>query len=138
MARHNEPISSREALLRSKDAIPLRTSLEEAYKSSSEDDRLSDYDIHEWKDDTTNQHDRTRRYKKEYQNSDSPVYAYEKSTKGLVGSRLMRFGRCCSPTRKSLFITFILLGILLAVLTGSGFWVYKHAPEDGVSLSRSY
>ena len=135
MSRYDEPVNSREALLRSKDEIPLRTSLEEAYKSSSEDDGFSDYDSHEWKDRSINLHDKTKRYKKEYSALDSSVYAYEKTTRaGRVGTRLKRIGRYCRPTKRCLFITFVILGLLILLLAGSGFLVYKHAPKDGVNL----
>ena len=135
MARYNELVGSKEALLRSKDDVPLRSSLEEAYKSSSEDEGFSDYDAHKWNDDSISPNNRTKRFEKEYSGLDTPVYAFEKTAKGQAGSRLRRFATCCRPTKRSLLITFITLGTLILLLTGSGFWVYKHAPEDGVCLS---
>ena len=133
MARRKDISGSREGLLRSKGAIPLRRSLEEAYRSSSEDEELDELEL--LQEGGTSQHKSRTRYRDEANGLNSSTLPYETATdmQGQTGSPLRRIGRFFRPRRTCLIITFIMLAGLITLLTGSGYWVYKNAPADGVS-----
>lgn len=133
MARRKDLGGSREGLLRSKGTIPLRRSLEEAYRSSSEDEELEELEL--LQEGGTSQRKSRTRYRDEANSMNSSTLAYEKATdmRGHTRSLLRRIGSSLRPRRTCLIITFIMLAGLITLLTGSGYWIYKNAPADGVS-----
>ncbi|KAL9120170.1 MAG: hypothetical protein Q9187_003278, partial [Circinaria calcarea] len=133
MARRKDLSGSREGLLRSNNVIPLRRSLEEAYRSSSEDEELDELEL--LQEGGTSQYKSRTRYRDEANGLNTPTSAYEKATdmRGKARSPLRRIGRACRPSRTCLIVTFIMLAGLIALLSGSGYWVYKNAPVDGQS-----
>ena len=122
--------ASREGLLRSGSPIPLRPSLEQAYRSSSEfGDELDDLDLHEELKPRKNKRARwpwSQNQASSYVNVNNHNAALQKP------SRTRRFKSCLWRRRTCLLVTTILLGGLFGLIAGGGFWVYKTAPHDGV------
>jgi hypothetical protein len=114
MDRQAEASQSREGLLRAYnrgESVPMRKSLEDAYRSDSE----SDIDATEFLD-TDPLHNQ----------SQPAVSAYEPSR------RLADIRRKFSRRSKCLAILAVLV-IIWAIIAGGGFWLYKHKPADGQS-----
>jgi hypothetical protein len=116
MDRRQEANQSREGLLQSydgKESIPLRKSLEEAYRSSSE----SDIDATEFLDqDPLNNH------------SQAPATAYEPAR------RLQNLRSSFKRRTKCYLVILVVLVIIWSILAGGGFWLYKKStPLDGQS-----
>ncbi|TVY20861.1 putative beta-glucosidase E [Lachnellula arida] len=115
MDRQEEAAQSREGLLRSYnklESIPLRKSLEEAYKSDTD----SDLDATEFLDrDPLNER------------SQSPVTAYEPAR------RLRNIRNAFARRSKCLIITLVVLIIFWSILAGGGFFLYKKSPYNGQS-----
>jgi beta-glucosidase-like glycosyl hydrolase len=115
MDRAAEAGHSREGLLRSYkqgESIPLRKSLEEAYRSDSD----SDIDATDFLDgDPLNDHSQTA------------VSAYEPSR------RLQNTRRTFARRSKCLLIVLVVLIVIWSILAGGGFWLYKQKPLDGQS-----
>ena len=115
MDRQEEAGRSREGLLRSynkAESIPLRKSLEEAYKSDTE----SDLDATEFLDrDPLNER------------SQAPVTAYEPAR------RLRNIRSAFARRSKCLIIILVVLIIFWSILAGGGFFLYKKSPLDGQS-----
>ena len=133
MAPLKDSMGSREGLLRQKTGTPLRPSLEEAYRSSSEDESLDELDL--LNDQSPRQFNTRKPYNDANTRAHSNTFVYEKGTKspGPRGSNFRRMGRFCRPRRRCLIIILIVVAVLVAILAGSGFWVYKKSPADGVS-----
>ena len=123
MAR-GEKDSSHEGLLQSRKNDPLRPSLDEAYRSSSEDDDLDGLDMLQDADEGG------------WKNADmsrNTSRAYEKiGPRQEKRGQMRRIGRLCWSCRTCLIVTFVLLTLLFIGAGGSGYWIYKKAPEDGV------
>jgi beta-glucosidase-like glycosyl hydrolase len=115
MSRQEEAGQSREGLLRSynkSESIPLRKSLEEAYKSDTE----SDLDATEFLDrDPLNER------------SQAPVTAYEPAR------RLRNLRTALARRSKCLLIVLTVLIVFWSILAGGGFFLYKQKPLDGQS-----
>ena len=131
MKDREELQASREGLLRSESPIPLRPSLEQAYRSSSEfGNDLDEVDLHE-----ALRPKKNKRARWPWSQNRAPIYlnvdTYD--AKPQRPSRMRRIKNCLWPRRTCLIITIILLGGLLGLIAGGGFWVYKTAPHDGVN-----
>lgn len=117
MNRNADASQSREGLLRSYDrggeSIPLRKSLEDAYRSSSDSDEL---DVTEFLE-----------LDESLQKSEPPVTAYG------VSRQLANIRRIFSRRSKCLLIILAVLVLFWAIVFGGGFWVYKKSPLDGKS-----
>ncbi|KAG9230706.1 glycoside hydrolase superfamily [Amylocarpus encephaloides] len=115
MERKTEAGQSREGLLRSYNqgqSIPLRRSLEDAYRADSE----SDIDVTEFLDrDPLNE------------TSQVPVAAYETTTK------LRNIRTLFTRRSKCVLIVLAVLAVFWSLLAGGGFALYKKKPEDGKS-----
>lgn len=107
---------SREGLLRSYNegqSIPLRKSLEDAYRSDEDD---SDLDATEFLDrEPLNEH------------SQPPVAAYEPA------KRLRNIRSAFARRSKCLLIVLAVLIVLWSILAAGGFFIYKQKPTDGDS-----
>ena len=128
--------ASREGLLRSESPIPLRPSLEQAYRSSSEfGDELDELDLHEELKPKKN-----KRARWPWSQNRAPLFpnANHQDARPQRLSRTRRIRNCLWPRRTCLLVTVILLGGLLGLIAGGGFWAYKTAPQDGVSSARMY
>ncbi|KAH8601466.1 glycoside hydrolase family 3 protein [Bisporella sp. PMI_857] len=114
-----EANQSREGLLRSYsqgDSIPLRKSLEDAYRSSSDDDDL----------------DATEYLAAEI--SSTPVtYRSKAPVAAFSHARLENIRRVFARRSKCLLITLGVLIIFWSIIAGGGFWLVKKAPVDGHS-----
>ena len=137
MARLDELNSSREGLLRQNRSTgtQLRPSLEEAYRSSSEDQSLDELDL--MNEASPGHHHRQAPYK----DLDSDLYSTTsvhekgKNRQPQHVSRIGKLRRLCRPRRTCLIITLVVFVILIVALGGSGFWAYKKSPDDGVLAS---
>ena len=123
MTREGEPSPTREGLL-GPNRSPERTSLDEAYRSSSEDGGFYEMGFEE-----NTFPDQPRRRKV----SQKHTQEKEEHSPMKKQPRRGRIGRLCRPTWKCLIITFTLVGGLVGVIVGLSFWVYKSAPKDGLS-----
>ncbi len=136
MKSEEELQASREGLLRSESPIPLRPSLEQAYRSSSEfGEELDELDLHEELKTKKNKRARwpwSQNRAPIYLNVNNPVARPQRP------SRMRRIKNCLWPRRTCLLITVILLGGLVGLIAGGGFWVYKTAPPDGVSFTCTF
>jgi hypothetical protein len=121
MDRRNEANQSREGLLRAYnkgESVPLRKSLEDAYRSESDDDL-----------DAT-----------EFLQSD-PLDDRSKPAVEAYGvqKRLSQLRRSFNKRAKCLLIILAVLIVFWSILAGGGFWLYKKAPmngRNGVSMER--
>lgn len=117
MNHSTEAGQSREGLLRSYErggSIPMRKSLEEAYRSDSD----SDLDATEFLDrdsDPLNQQ------------SKPAVPAYE------IGMRLASIRKSFARRAKLLLTILVILIVFWSILAAGGFWLYKKKPADGQS-----
>jgi beta-glucosidase len=116
MARRNEAQRSRERLLTSQESIPLRKSLDDAYRSSSDSDLdsadfLSTDPLYSTRDASSN----------------NAATAYDTSAR-LAGLR-----RTFARRSRCLIITLVVLIIFWSILAAGGFWAYKKAPPNGQS-----
>ena len=130
MKSKEELEASRRGLLRDESPIPLRPSLEQAYRSSSEfGDELDDLDLHEELRPKKN-----KRARWPWSQNQAPTYLYVDDQNARPGrpSRMRRIKNRLWPRRTCLLVTVILLGGLFGLIAGGGFWVYKTAPHDGV------
>ena len=142
MARMGMLDARREGAMRELPSIPpLRSSLEEAYKSSSEDeydelDLLHNHaDIEERKTrrryrdapDTSIPPIRTNEELREFR-MENPSFAKRRRT-------LRNCWGCCYLSKKWFIIIGIVIGAIVLGLLLPGVWVYKHAPADGVTSS---
>lgn len=115
------------------ESVPLRPSLEHAYRSDSEsEDDFSDLDAAP----VANQ-----RYKngrkwpwaarfRRILSGERPGQSKERAQRPSPRRKGLR--GCCARWKWCLIITGIVLVGLIVVLSGASFWVYKNAPEDGV------
>lgn len=115
MDRRNEANQSREGLLRAYnkgESVPLRKSLEDAYRSDSDDDL-----------DAT-----------EFLQSD-PLDDRSKPAVEAYGvqKRLSQLRRSFNKRAKCLLIILAVLIVFWSILAGGGFWLYKKAPMNGQS-----
>ncbi|KAE8442358.1 hypothetical protein EG329_003429 [Mollisiaceae sp. DMI_Dod_QoI] len=115
MNRNDEANQSREGLLRSYDkgeSIPLRKSLEDAYRSDSE----SDIDATEFlaRDPLNEQ-------------SQPAVSAYAPSM------QLARLRKTFNRRTKCALIVLAVVALFWSLLAAGGFWIYKKTPADGLS-----
>ncbi len=133
MKSKEELEASREGLLRSDSPIPLRPSLEQAYRSSSEfGGELDELELHEELKPKKN-----KRGRWPWSQNRAPIYLNinnPDARQPQQASRTRRIKNCLWPRRTCLLVTVILLGGLLGLIAGGGFWVYKTAPHDGVSF----
>ena len=130
MKSKEELEASRKGLLRDESPIPLRPSLEQAYRSSSEfGDELDDLDLHEELRPKKN-----KRARWPWSQNQAPTYLNVDDQNARPGrpSRMRRIKNRLWPRRTCLLVTVILLGGLFGLIAGGGFWVYKTAPHDGV------
>lgn len=130
MSRQDNLDGSREGLLSAQEEIPLRTSSDEAYESSSElGQELDDLNpLESEKPDYKTHNGQGRR-----QRLESGVSPLSNRTKYPQQSSLLRkLGRRLWPRSTCLIIAAILIGGSLLLLGGGGLWVYKIAPKDGV------
>ncbi|MCJ1310326.1 hypothetical protein MMC25_003989 [Agyrium rufum] len=114
--------------------IALRPSLEEAYKSSSEDEEYDELDLLQQQDEES-QHRPRRRYRDEPSAATPPNQSNEKISPEAaegIGARNRR-RRCCAPTRLCALISGLIVAAFLIVLTIPSIWVWKHSPPDGQS-----
>lgn len=132
MKHEQELEASQEGLLHSESPIPLRPSLEQAYRSSSEfGEDLDELDLHEELKPKKN-----KRARWPWSQNRAPIYLNINNpvTRPQRSSRMRRIKNCLWQCRTCLLITVILLGGLVGLIAGGGFWVYKTAPQDGVSF----
>lgn len=130
MKRHEQHDGSREGLLDAGTNIPLRPSLEQAYKSSSEfGEHLEDLDL---LDENDQKYNKRGRWPWGRKNTRDNTYGHDRKATHERPSRMKRLGRCLWPRRTCLIITVILLGGFSVLVGGGGLWVYKSAPADGV------
>ena len=130
MKSKEELEASRKGLLRDESPIPLRPSLEQAYRSSSEfGDELDDLDLHEELRPKKN-----KRARWPWSQNQAPTYlnVNDQNARPRRPSRMRRIKNRLWPRRTCLLVTVILLGGLFGLIAGGGFWVYKTAPHDGV------
>lgn len=136
----NEDHRSHPRHLRStSEAVPLRPSLERAYRSDSEsEDDFSDLDTapngnHQY----TNgrKWPWTARFRRIISGPGSSNGNMGKSRRGAPPRSRLR--ECCWRRRYCLIISGILLAGFITILSGGAFWVYKTAPKDGVCSPRT-
>ncbi|KAL3418798.1 glycoside hydrolase family 3 protein [Phlyctema vagabunda] len=113
-----EAARSREGLLRSykqdqPESIPMRKSLDEAYRSSSD----SDIDVSEYLDSAPLN-----------ERSGAPAASAYKAPQRSATLR-----RAFSRRSKCLLIGLAVLVVFWSIVGGGGFWLYKHAPANGQS-----
>lgn len=118
MNRRDEAGQSREGLLRSYDngvSIPMRKSLEDAYRSSSDEDEL---DVTEF-----------------LALDDEPISRYSRTPAAPRGifPRLAILYRSFGRRSKCLLIVLAVLVVLWTMLAGGGFFLYKKSLLDGQS-----
>ena len=127
---------TRQGLLK-ENSIPLRPSVDRAFRSSSE--LGDDYDELQFDQDNNSRFHNGRRWPwvakfRRIISGDGPGYEGERRHVQRP-SRRSRIRGCCWRWRLCLIITGILLTGLIVLLSGSALWIYKTAPEDGVRLS---
>ena len=108
---------------------PLRTSLEEAYRSSSEEelDELDPLQDKKGRFSDSNGRYRKRSSKAKGLNLD---YQNEKRNTPVTASRKVLYS--LRPRKRCLVAVFAVLAVVVALLGGGGFWAYKKAPKGGV------
>ena len=122
---------------------PLRSSLDEAYKSSSSEDEYDELDL--LHNDADIEDRKTRRRYRYAPNTSLPALRTDEELKrefGMDGASMLPLVKrrrtwkncwgCCRLPRKwfvgiGIAISAVILGVLLP-----GVWVYKKAPGDGV------
>jgi beta-glucosidase len=117
MDRSKEASQSREGLLRAYnngESIPMRKSLEDAYRSSSDDDELDVTDFLNL-DASTHKH------------AQVPVIAY------APARQLANLRRSFNRRSKCILIILAVLVVFWSIIAGGGFWLYKKSPLDGQS-----
>lgn len=131
MPRHKDDLGSREGLLQNSDRSPLRASLEEAYRSSVDEEDLDELDY--LPDGDEEVHPRGRKV------YDDKGIAYRTlpftlNQNPARRSRLRNLcGRCRLSRRCALWgVAVFVAGITILGL--SGFWVWKRSPAYGVHL----
>ena len=135
MTRKEEHNSSREGLLRTH-SLPLRPSLEDAYRSSVDsDDRLDSLDLN-----AEEKARLTRRGKWSWIPTQPPWssgYTYQDSTnKKQPASRRIKERRGWLWQRKTCLIVTLIVSLgLMTVVASGALWVWTTAPADGVSHS---
>ena len=113
--------------LKPEDKGQFPRSSEEDYASSSGGEDLDLLHEDEQLNKLQNQQRRQRR----------KAYEKESALQGKKQSWLVGIRRCLRPRKTCLIITAILVGGVILLIGGSGVWVYKTAPIDGVRfLSR--
>ena len=127
---------TRQGLLK-ENSIPLRPSVDRAFRSSSE--LGDDYDELQFDQDNNSRFRNGRRWPwvakfRRIISGDGPGYEGERRHVQRP-SRRSRIRGCCWRWRLCLIITGILLTGFIVLLSGSALWIYKTAPEDGVRLS---
>ena len=133
MTRDDEHTGSREGLLHPRKTSQLRSSLDEAYKSSSEDDFDLDLDFIQDHNDPYKVPERQNLRNPRLKSANAYENGGKSSWRGILWLRAIR--KCLRPTRTCLVVSAILVGGLVALVVGSGAWVYKSAPIDGVSCT---
>ena len=141
MANKEEVEASREGLLRSESPIPLRprsSSLDRAYRSSSESrEEPDDLDLREQLRPQKNKRGRwpwSQNRAPRYLSVNNHDAGGQKASLAWKNTRTGRIKNCLWRWRTCLLVTVILLGGLIGLLAGGGFWVYKTTPLDGVSF----
>ena len=144
MARNGMLDARREGAMRERYSAPpmRRTSLDEAYKSSSEDE-YDELDLLHNHADIEDRKTR-RRYTDAPDTSISPTRTNEdlKREFGMENPLLPKRRRawkncwgCCHLRRRWFVVLGIVIAALILGLLLPGVWVYKHAPADGVRTS---
>ncbi len=138
MASTRDVHESRKGLLDGRERDRTRTSVDEAYQSSSDDDTELD-ELHgpDNKRQSPYKYVRTRRHRQVEAGSDIKPYEGSSSQASRQQSCLRFIRRCGTPRTTYLLIIGILLGGLILLIGGGSLWIYKNAPEDGVSQSSS-
>lgn len=133
MTRQDIHTDGRESLLRTENTYPLRPSLEDAYRSSTDSEaRLDSLDL-----DAEDKSRHAQRRKWPWVANQPPWssgYTYADSeAKAHLKPQRRKGMRRWVPSRKTCLVVVLILALGLMTLVGSGaLWVYKSAPVDGV------
>ena len=122
MNRQGEASPTRQGLLGSTQTLQ-RTSQDESPRISSDDDRL-EVDL---AGNIYSDHPQGRRGSRKH------IDEKMRSASGRRASRIRRLRRKCRPSWACLIVTLILVGGIIGVIVAASFWVYRSAPEDGLS-----
>lgn len=118
------------------ESVPLRPSLERAYRSDSESDDFSDLDVAPAGNPQYKNRRKwpwTARFRRIISGEEPNSEHVGKARRSSPPTRRTR--GWCWRRRYCLLIAGILLAGLITILSGGAFWVYKSAPKDGVCCS---
>lgn len=139
MSRRRNLSDSRHNLLQPENTSESRTSLEEAYRSSSDIDARSDsLDL-----DELEKSRQSFRHKFSWFSKHPPWssgYTYDDSLAKANKNPLPKKGlKGWKVSRKTCILITLILALGLVTIVGSGaLWVYKSAPRDGVGRASTY
>ena len=131
---------TRRGLLK-ENSIPLRPSVDQAFRSSSE--LGSEYNELQFDQDHETKFRNGKRWPwiakfRRIISGDGPAYDDGERRNVQRPSRRSRVRAFCWRRRICLIITGIFLTAIVVLLSGSALWVYKTAPEDGVCSSITF
>ena len=137
MDRQEDLDYSRQGLLK-ENSIPLRPSVDQAFRSSSE--LGDDYNELQFDQDHETKFRNGKRWPwvakfRRIISGGGPAYEGERRHVERP-SRRSKIRACCWRRRICLIVTGILLTGVIILLSGSALWIYKTAPEDGVCYDR--